>query len=167
MTSEQEKGDREVAVFRLFLEKSGMLVDPASIEKRLPPEPDIFCVHTQRGGLAFELVEFCDPEVAQLISKSRTEETNAFWTTDPSPCILNKKLGRTYETAYPIELLCYVDDRLVTPDDVILSTLRPILDSCQGPFQAIWFLGNSGVHIIGTRANLSLKVAPFGRWTPQ
>lgn len=77
MTSEHDKGTRELAIFRQFLEVSRLPVDHTSIEKRLPPEPDIFCVHSQRGGLAFELVELCDSNVAQLIAQARDGKAQA------------------------------------------------------------------------------------------
>lgn len=148
MGSEREKGIREVVIFRRFLDLAQLPVDRASIEKRVPPEPDILCTHSNRGRLAFELAELCDPNIAQLVDKARTGEADAIWTADPSRRILMKKLRTNYKTAFPVELLCYTDGRIVTPDDVILPTLRPILEAWNGVFVQAWFLGEEKVHLL-------------------
>lgn len=164
MTSEHDKGLRELAVFRAFLDASRLPVDRASIEKRYPPEPDIFCMHLAHGGLAFELVELCDPNIAQLIAEARDGKDDAIWTSDPSGFILRKKLRRNYETKFPIHLVCYTDGRIVTPDDVALSNLRPILESLHGVFEQAWFLASGGVHLIYARTNERLQgTAASGR----
>ena len=49
--------------------------------------------------------------------------------------------GKTYTTTHPIELLVYSDGRLINPDDVIIPTITPILESRDGPFRRAWFMG--------------------------
>ena len=67
--------------------------------------------------------------------------TDAFWTSDPSAKIVRNKLGKTYTATHPIELLVYSDGRLITPDDVIIPTITPILESRDGPCRRAWFMG--------------------------
>jgi hypothetical protein len=49
--------DKEIPLFRLFAPVCGLPIEPASIEKREPPEPDILCHVTGEGPVAFELIE--------------------------------------------------------------------------------------------------------------
>jgi hypothetical protein len=59
------KAEMELAVFRQFAAAARVLdVDPASIEKRCPNEPDIRC-RGRDGPLAVELVELLDENVAR------------------------------------------------------------------------------------------------------
>lgn len=45
-----------------------MGIAPDSIEKRQPPEPDILCIATEEGPVAFELVEIVDQQrIARLM----------------------------------------------------------------------------------------------------
>src|SRR5712691_2413175 len=93
MASEQAKGQTEVATFLRFLELSQLAIDPDSVEKRSPPEPDILCTHQSEGQIAFELVEMCDP----LLAKSIAEASDRYLrTSDPSPRIISKKLIAHY-----------------------------------------------------------------------
>lgn len=143
MASEQSKGEREIAVFLRFLAKSQLPVDPESVQKRTWPEPDILCTHATDGPLAFELTEICDP----LLARSIAQASEAYLrTSDPSASIIDKKLGRSYQTPFPIELLCYTDGRVVTPDNMILATIRPRLTSFRRTFRRAWLLGRTGVH---------------------
>jgi hypothetical protein len=152
MSSEHEKGAREVTIFEQFVKLSGMPVDPRSIEKREPPEPDILCTHVEQGCLAFELVELCDSTIAQLVSRARDGQSHATWTRDPSREILTKKLSKPYRTTHPIDLLCYTDGRIITPDDVILPTLRPMLDCWSGVFRQVWLLAETRVYLVWREA---------------
>ena len=70
----------------------------------------------------------------------------AFWTEDPSARIVQKKLLIRYETDCPVELLCYTGGRLVTPDDVIIPTLRALFEHGSGSFRKAWLFGETGVH---------------------
>jgi hypothetical protein len=149
MRSEDIKGDVEVEVFKRFLPMSGLPIDPRSVEKQTPPSPDILCVHQTDGPISFELTELCDPNIAQMLNAD--DPTPKFvWTSDPSPRIFRKKLRKTYPVAHPLELLCYTAGRIVTPDDVLLPTIRPIFESRRSPFRRAWLLGETGVHVIAS-----------------
>src|SRR5687767_13227564 len=50
MRSEATKGIAEIDAFRRFIELSQMPIDPASIEKRAPREPDLLCRHATEGA---------------------------------------------------------------------------------------------------------------------
>jgi hypothetical protein len=118
-------------------------IDPQSIEKRNPPEPDLLCRHATDGLLAFELANLCDSEIAKVIAAGSKARTDAFSTSDPSAEIVRKKIKKTYTTNYPIELLIYSDGRLITPDDVIIPTITPIVESRSGLYRRVWFMGEN------------------------
>lgn len=145
MTSEHTKGETEIAVFMRFLAASQLPIDRNSVEKRSPPEPDILCTHKSEGPIAFELVEMCDPKLAQSIA----EASEAYLrTSDPSAKIISKKLRKEYETDATLELLCYTAGRIVTPDNVILPTIGPYLRSWRHTYRRAWFLGRKGLYVV-------------------
>ncbi len=145
MASEHMKGERELSVFLRFLEASHLPIDRDSVEKRSPPEPDIRCEHQSEGAVAFELVELCDPNLAKSIAKASEDYLR---TSDPSPKIISKKLRRKYKTDAPVELLCYTDGRIITPDNVILPTIKPYLRSWRHTFRRAWLLGRKGLYVV-------------------
>jgi len=145
MASELVKGETEVAVFLRFLEASHLPIYRKSVEKRFPPEPDILCTHQSEGAVAFELVEMCDSRLASSIAKA---SDGYLRTSDPSPNIISKKLRKKYETAVPIELLCYTAGRVITPDNVILSTITPYLRTWRHTFSRAWLLGRKGDYVV-------------------
>jgi len=147
MASEIDKGDRELEIFRRFVKLSGLPIDPQSITKQLPPKADLLCRHLTEGPIAFELVEVCDPTIAKVMA-APVENGIVFSTSDPSGNIIRKKIRKTYEANCPVELLCYTDGRLITPDDVIVPTVRPILESWNGVFQRAWLLGETGAYAL-------------------
>jgi hypothetical protein len=147
-SSEATKGLEEIDAFRLFIARSQTHIDPLSVEKRNPPEPDIMCEHATEGFIAFELAILCDPEIAKVIAAGPKARTGAFSTSDPSAEIVRKKLKKTYTTCHPIELLVYSDGRLITPDDVIIPTITPILESRKGPYRRAWFMGETTTCVI-------------------
>ena len=138
--SEGEKGQEEMEALRRFIERSGVHLDPSSIEKRLPPEPDLLCQGANEP-VAFEIANLCDGEIAKVIAAGGRARTGAFSTADPSAAIVRDKLSRTYKTGHPVELLLYTDGRVITQDDVIIATVTPILESRQGPYRRAWFMG--------------------------
>ena len=148
MSTEATKGLGEIEAFRLFIVRSQTPIDPLSVEKRNPPEPDILCRHATDGVVAFELAILCDAEIAKVIAAGSKARTDAFSTSDPSAEIVRKKLKKSYETDHPIELLVYSDGRLITPDDVIIPTITPILESRKGPYQRAWFMGEKTTCLI-------------------
>jgi hypothetical protein len=145
MASENAKGETEVAVFLRFLDASQLPINRDSVEKRSPPEPDILCTHQSEGALAFELVEMCDPRFARSIAKA---SDGYLRTSDSSASIISKKLRKKYKTDAPIELLCYTAGRIVTPDNVILPTIKPFLRSWRHTFRRAWLLGRKGLYVV-------------------
>jgi hypothetical protein len=145
MGSEQSKGADEIAVFLRFIQAAHLPIASSSVEKRNPLEPDLRCVYSVDGPVAFELVELCDPNLAKAMS---TLSEGYIRTSDPSATIVSKKLRRKYGTNLPIELLCYTNGRIITPDDVILPTVKPYLRSWRHTFRRAWLFGRSGVHEI-------------------
>ena len=152
-SSELTKGLEEVEAFRLFISRSRVPIDPLSVEKRNPPEPDLLCRHATEGLVAFELANLCDPAIAKVIAAGPKARTDAFSTSDPSAEIVRKKLKKSYTTRYPIELLMYSNGRLITPDDVIIPTITPILESRKGPYRRAWFMGRKPHASSGKPAN--------------
>ena len=144
MASEHEKGEVEFEVFCRFLEQSGLPIDPSSIEKRFPPEPDIMCRHYSEGEIAFELVELCDQNFAKFIAQANEGYLR---TSDPSEIVVSKKLQRNYETTAPIELLCYVG-RIISPDNLILPTIKPLFESYRHVFRRAWLLGRKELYVV-------------------
>ena len=145
MASEKIKGETEVAVFLRFLVASQLSIDPTSVEKRSPPEPDILCIHQSEGKIAFELVEMCDPSLAKSIAAAKDGPIRTF---DPAASIISKKLRKSYTADAPIELLCYTAGRIVTPDNVILPTIKPYLRSWRHTFRRAWLLGRKGIYVV-------------------
>ena len=43
MADKRKQTDLELKVFTEFMKRCGQRIDPASVAKRNPPEPDIFC----------------------------------------------------------------------------------------------------------------------------
>lgn len=143
MRTESDKGADEVSIFLRFAELAEFPVVVGSVSKRSPPEPDILCEHQGEGPIAFELVELCDAVMARNIATANEEYTR---TTDPSVSVLRKKFTRSYQTQHPIELLCYVSGRIVTPDSTIVPAIKPWCATQKHPFRRIWLLGRKGAH---------------------
>lgn len=145
MTTEHSKGEKEIEIFQRFLGAAVLPVENSTVEKRNPPEPDILYSHNTIGEISFELVEMCDPRLAKSIAKQSTDYLR---TSDPSSNIISKKLRKKYKTDAPIELLCYTNGRIITPDDVILPTIKPYLQSWRHTFRRAWLLGRKGLYIV-------------------
>jgi hypothetical protein len=151
MNAEAEKAERERSVFEAFIQESGIPINPESVESCRPPKPDILCLHGSEGHVAFELVEVCDPNIAQTTSVIGKEGGVRFVRgSDPSLDVLRKKLKKTYKSEYPIELICYQDGRTISPDAVILAAIYPLISINNGQFRRIWLLGNK-CHLVWPR----------------
>jgi hypothetical protein len=103
MNKEAEKAARERGVFHDFIKKSGLPINPKSVESCCPPKPDILCFQEDEGNVAFELAEICDPDIARIIAQGG----GATLASDPSGYVIREKLKKHYQTEYPVELLCY------------------------------------------------------------
>lgn len=141
MSSSSRKSQKELDVFREFVEQSGLPVD--SMENRDPPEPDILCHIRGQGFVAFELKGLTDEDIARDVAEQlrSSKSTEAIWTEDPTPELQRKAKDKKYTTDHPIELLVY-SVFIVTPPDVIISQLRRgFEDGSSHVFRRVWFMG--------------------------
>ena len=151
------KAERERRIFLEFVEASGLPINPATIENRPPPEPDIRCVVAEKGSVAFELVELCNAELAKDIGDQikRGTDPTFLMLDDPGPIILRDKLQKRYCTDAPIELLCY-SGRIAVSDDRSFASLLDVTDlEGMGPFRRVWFLGEETCEILGRSRQLA------------
>jgi hypothetical protein len=147
MSTEQEKAEIEIAVFREFVSKADAPVDPESISKPgAESDPDIFCTMINGEQVAYELVEICSSDIATTFSKLRNGGSVLSAISDPTERTLRKKLHKTYRTTRPIELLCYTNGRTVSPDDLIFSKAQLWANAIDSPFRKVWLLGEKGVY---------------------
>lgn len=145
MNSETEKAQEERNAFLRFAERIGERTSWVSVESRQPREPDLICVHEERGSIAFELVRVTDSNIAKVLAVGPKIGEEVFSTEDPTRKIIKNKLKKKYETEHPIELLVYSEGEIITPDDVIIPTIIPLLDAAPHPFRRVWFMGEKEV----------------------
>jgi hypothetical protein len=79
------KAEQELSVFREFVTASSLSIISESIEKRDPPEPDIFCTLTDGNTLAVELVEIIDRSMMKRTSDKFELENELKRAYDASP----------------------------------------------------------------------------------
>jgi hypothetical protein len=65
MAYDDQHSSREKKIFSCFAKVSGLWIQPESIEKHQPPEPDILCTIEGEGTVAFEMVEIIDETLAR------------------------------------------------------------------------------------------------------
>lgn len=136
------KQQNEQYAFSRFVKRLGTQNEWMSIGSRPEPEPDLLCIHITNGPIAFELVSLTDPKIAEIQAAGEKARQEAFSTTDPSERIIRNKLKKSYRTsAHHIELLIYTDGQIITPDDVIIPTILPLIDAIPHPFKQVWFMG--------------------------
>jgi len=147
---EEEKAAREICVFLVFAEfaeREGLSVRPGSVVSRHPPEPDVLCEVEGEWTVAFELVEIVDSALAENISVSIRKNVSAdgTWVGDPTLERITTKVGRTYKTQHPIELVAWAN-LFTTPPSVWLPTFRPRLRALRGrsQFRRIWVVNLGG-----------------------
>src|SRR5664280_1879534 len=94
----EDKAERERKIFARYALAARSDIDPATIESREPPEPDIRCSTTDGTPLAFELVELCPEEVAKMVAGDvkRGGGVSFVWPGDPTRRILKEKLAKMY-----------------------------------------------------------------------
>lgn len=144
MSSEASKGaETEVPIFLEFIAAANLPIDQQSIEKRMPPEPDIRCCFSNGETVAFEMVEICDSNIAR-------DKLNGSYirTADPSAEIVLRKLKKSYPPGYPVELICYKNGRVVSPDGYIAELLLPILSAEHFQYRKVWLFGSRGVQVL-------------------
>jgi hypothetical protein len=95
---------REFRVFQEFIQASGLPIDPATVENRSPPEPDIRGIIRRNGPVAFEIVAIRNPELAKDIGDQRKRGTQAKFLmfNDPTKSGFLSKLGKACRTDAPV-----------------------------------------------------------------
>jgi hypothetical protein len=146
--TEEEKFEKEERVIFLdFVEEMQLPIDLDSIRRGISAngEPDILCTHYQDGPIAVEIVSFKNLDIAQSLTKIRkglVVEPEFMWTADNFEDALQKKLNKkTYSVS------CYTDAN-VLPDNVILPTIRPMIEANCGPFRKVWLSGTEGNYLV-------------------
>ena len=146
-SKQAQKSANERKAFSMFAEKMGWLCDELTMSSRPEPEPDILF----KAGvvlIAFELVEMCDSTLAHQTALIRdTGGVFTTWTSDPTAQIIGKKLSKSYSTDYPIELLCYWNAMVISPDSQIAEEINLALESrSDHPFQVVWYFGEKSIY---------------------
>ena len=145
LVNSSDKKSRELSTFREFVERAGLGLDASSATNRNPPEPDILCLDNDRNPHAFELVELCDSEIAQLYGQRALPSASAMFVGGPDYSKVERKLTNNYVTTATPHLLCYADGRTVAPDELLVAELREIDFSKQSNFSTVWFMGEKQV----------------------
>ena len=155
-SNEEKKAEKERKLFSIFAKKNGWSHGLELIESRSPPEPDILYQSTT-GKIAFELAEICDSDLAALGARLTAEGggSAAIWTIDPTESIIRSKLNKQYNSQFPIELLCYVNGRTGSPDDMICNGIKDELAKTDRVlFRRIWFFGEKNIYTVFDSSNL-------------
>jgi hypothetical protein len=145
--NEALKAAVELAVFERFVRLRGLRVLAGSIEKRLPPEPDIRCVIEDDGPVAYELTEACAPEFAAAETRAVRDGVASAWGADVSEETVRKELANHHPVTYPVELIVYAG-RTVLPDDVLEPMITPVLANGLGQYRRVWLLGDGLLELV-------------------
>ena len=148
MPDNEEKTRLEIQTFCDFIARSELPINPCSVKKRQPPEPDILCWVNGTGHVAFELTEICNERIARAINelpKQDNSESELIRLDPRNPIlrILKEKQENKYETPYPVELLV-CGGRTFTPGHLIKSEIERVFSFNLGVFQRVWFMGWPG-----------------------
>ena len=139
MDRENEKSEYERKVFLHFLTLSGLDIKEDSIINGSPnkEEPDILCAYLDGKAVGFELGRLTNPELAAEVNSWDPENGKYIRTRDHSGEITRKKLDRRYNVSFPVELLLYRENPIITPEDVIIPTIKPICESHQHGYKRV------------------------------
>ena len=155
-SKESKKAEQERKLFSLFAKENGWPHRLELIESRSPPEPDIL-YQTTTGEVAFELAEICDSDLAAWGARSIAQGGGSavIWTNDPTDSIVRNKFNKRYESQFPIELLCYVNGRTVSPDDMICYGIKDEMAKADRIlFRRIWLFGEKNIYTVFDSVNL-------------
>ncbi len=141
---DEKKAEFERESFKQFASKNGWPSDESLIESREPPEPDIV-YHSPCGKIAFELSEYCDPDIAQQFADQTSQDFK--WVGGPTVKSLKKKLTRSYQSKFPMELLIYWSGQVVETDDMAVPKLKQLFDNklTGNKFRRVWYSGEKEV----------------------
>ena len=143
MPDDKEKSRREIQAFCDFIARSELPINPCSVEKRHPQEPDILCWVNGAGYVAFELTETCDETIARTLNERPIQDNSESKYIRPETDvrrILEKKRNKKYKTPHPIELLVCAD-RTLLPNHLIKSEIERVFSFRFGGFQRVWLMG--------------------------
>ena len=142
-----QKAANERKAFTLFAERMGWPCNDETLSSRPEPEPDILFA-MEANAVAFELVEVCDSTLAHQTALIReTGGVFTTWTGDPTAEIINKKLTKKYVTVHPIELLCYWNAMVISPDNQVAEEIHLALRSnFSHPFRVVWYFGEKAIY---------------------
>ena len=155
-TKDQSKAEVERAIFELFLKAKGWPCDVSLFESRNPPEPDIL-YRSPDEKVAFELLELCDSPLAEARSKLAIGDESASYVrpSDPTEKLVKLKLAKRYNSDFPIELLCYSNGRIGTPDDIVVHRMTAVVKYSRSvKFRRVWYFGRKSVYAIYEKLDL-------------
>ena len=102
--------------------------------------------------MASELVSLRCEELERKISNlilGGGGVSQLIWTDDPTADVIGRKLRKSYDSSWPINLLCDALNTL-TPDDMVIDEIQHVLnEQGYGPFQSVWFHGEKDVRKFG------------------
>lgn len=144
MTREDQKAAYEREVLERFLDFSGLEVIRDSIVNgnATQNEPDLLCEYINGERVGFELGRLIDPNLAQAVNRWEPKNGEYIRTSDPSGAIAQRKIKQTYSVSFPVELLLYKENPIITPDNIILLTIRPVC-RMNHQYRRVWFMGDS------------------------
>ena len=150
MSSEEQKGEREVEVARDFIRLTHLPIDTNSLVKCIPPYPDLKATLENGSVIFLELAELCDSNLASSFARPKPDSNGVQYirTSDPTETILANKLIKCYPVDAPIYLLCYTDGRIGTPMNVTLPTMQRKASVSLGPYSKIWLMYRNKVALV-------------------
>jgi len=156
LNREEQKQAEELEIFDVFSERSGLPVDRSTIESRRPPEPDIKCLVSGDGYVAFELKEICDEELAGWIADLYTNPPSIDADEAPFKYLRDFETSSNYfaewlkgkfsdqnkyQTDCPMALLLYENGRTGLTNDIILADIEEHSEILIPIFRKVWFMG--------------------------
>lgn len=143
MTREAQKAAYERKIFEKFIALAALDINRDSIAggNATKKEPDFLCEYISGEKVGFELGRLIDPNLAQAVNRWEPINGEYIRTRDFSGIIARRKIKQTYSIAFPVELLLYKESPIITPDSVILPTIRPMC-RLNHRYRRIWFMSN-------------------------
>jgi len=144
MNREEQKEIYEKEVFLSFVKMANLDIDINSIKKgnENNKEPDILCKFNNGNWVGYELGRLTDSRLRETINSREPKNGEYIRTRDRSNDITKNKLSKKYSEQYPTELLLYRENPMITPDNVIITTIKPTCESNHN-YHKIWFMGDN------------------------
>jgi hypothetical protein len=153
MSREETKTKYEQTVFYKFLDRSGIRIDRDSVAKgdHIQREPDFVCSYDNGERVGFELGRLTDPRLRKAVNRWEPINGEYIRTSDPSRQIAKSKLIKKYSVAFPVELLLYKEHPIITPDNVILPTIKPVCH-IKHSYSRVWFMSDDSIELLYERS---------------